>query len=64
MRQESERLSRLIENVLDFSRIQRGRKKYSFTLGDINQPIRDVVEMMTPYAEQNGFSIKINRYKI
>ena len=28
MRQESERLTRLIENVLDFSRIQRGRKQY------------------------------------
>jgi two-component system phosphate regulon sensor histidine kinase PhoR len=36
MRTESERLTRLIENVLDFSRIQRGKKKYDFTLGDIN----------------------------
>jgi signal transduction histidine kinase len=58
MRAESERLSRLIENVLDFSRIQKGRKKYTFSLGDINQCICDVVEMMTPYATQNGFSIK------
>ncbi len=58
MRQESERLSRLIENVLDFSRIQRGQKKYTFNLGDINEYIADVVEMMTPYAAQNGFSIK------
>lgn len=58
MRQESERLSRLIENVLDFSRIQRGRKKYTFTAGDINQCITGVVEMMKPYAAQNGFTIK------
>ncbi|MBN1787990.1 MAG: HAMP domain-containing histidine kinase [Sedimentisphaerales bacterium] len=58
MRQESERLSRLIENVLDFSRIQKGRKKYTFSLGDINQCIANVVEMMRPYAAQNGFSIK------
>ncbi|MBW8040837.1 MAG: GHKL domain-containing protein [Planctomycetes bacterium] len=58
MRQESERLSRLIENVLDFSRIQKGRKIYTFSLGDINQCIADVAEMMTPYAAQNGFSIK------
>jgi signal transduction histidine kinase len=58
MRQESERLSRLIENVLDFSRIQKGRKKYAFSLGDINQCVADVVEMMRPYAAQNGFSIK------
>jgi len=57
MRQESERLSRLIENVLDFSRIQRGRKKYTFSVGDINKCISEVVEMMRPYAAQNGFSI-------
>jgi signal transduction histidine kinase len=58
MRQESERLSRLIENVLDFSRIQRGRKKYAFSLGDINACIAEVVEMMTPYAAESGFSIR------
>jgi len=58
MRQESERLSRLIENVLDFSRIQRGQKKYTFSFGHLNECIEGVVEMMRPYAAQNGFSIK------
>jgi signal transduction histidine kinase len=58
MRQESERLSRLIENVLDFSRIQRGRKKYSFSVGDLNKCVADVVEMMRPHAAQKGFSIQ------
>jgi len=58
MRQESERLSRLIENVLDFSRIQRGRKKYAFNAGDINKCVEDVVEMMRPYVVQKGFSIR------
>ena len=58
MRAESERLSRLIENVLDFSRIQKGRKKYVFKLGDINKCVADVVEMMTAYAAQKGFRIK------
>lgn len=58
MRQESERLSRLIENVLDFSRIQRGRKQYAFNTGDMNKCVADVVEMMKPYAAQKGFSIE------
>ncbi len=58
MRQESERLSRLIENVLDFSRIQRGRKKYSFSVGDLNKCVADVVEMMRPHAAQKDFSIQ------
>jgi signal transduction histidine kinase len=55
MRQESERLSRLIENVLDFSRIQKGQKKYIFKLGDINSCVGEVVDMMAPYARQAGF---------
>ncbi|MBN2592978.1 MAG: HAMP domain-containing histidine kinase [Sedimentisphaerales bacterium] len=58
LRQESERLSRLIENVLDFSRIQKGRKKYAFNAGDINKCVSDVVEMMRPYAVLKGFSIQ------
>jgi len=58
MQQESERLSRLIENVLDFSRIQKGRKTYTFKIGDINKCIASVVEVIRPYAQQNGFSIK------
>ena len=58
MQQESQRLSRLIENVLDFSRIQKGKKKYSFTVGDINECIAKVVEMMRPYAHQHSFTIK------
>jgi signal transduction histidine kinase len=57
MHQESERLSRLIENVLDFSRIQKGRKKYVFQLGDINTCIGEVVDMMAPYAAERGFTL-------
>ncbi len=58
MRQESERLSRLVENVLDFARLQKGRKRYHFELGDMNDCIGATVEMMRPYAEQQGFTIQ------
>jgi len=58
IRQESERLSRLIDNVLDFSRLQRGRKRYDFRLGDVNACIADVVTMMSPYAAEHGFTIE------
>jgi signal transduction histidine kinase len=58
MRQESERLSRLVENVLDFSRIQKGRKEYALQLGDINACVSEVIAMMQPYAEQHGFTIE------
>jgi signal transduction histidine kinase len=58
MLDESERLSRLIENVLDFSRIQKKSKKYTFTTGDLNKCVYEVIKMMSPYAHQNGFKIK------
>ncbi|MBN1816735.1 MAG: HAMP domain-containing histidine kinase [Sedimentisphaerales bacterium] len=58
MRQETERLSRLIENVLDFSRIQRGRKKYVFQLGNVNTCIDGVIDMMAPCAQRAGFLIE------
>lgn len=58
MRQESERLTRLIENVLDFSRIQRGRKQFVFKAGDFNRIVGDVIEMMTPCAQRAGFTIQ------
>jgi signal transduction histidine kinase len=58
MRTESERLTRLVENVLDFSRIQRGKKRYDFTVGDVNECISDVVEIMHPYIERAGFVLE------
>jgi signal transduction histidine kinase len=58
MRQESERLSRLVENVLDFARLQKGRRRYTFQLGNLNDCVAEVVEMMRPYAQQHGFVIQ------
>jgi signal transduction histidine kinase len=60
MRQESERLSRLIENVLDFSRIQKGRKKYSLVLGDLNNCVKNVAEVMRSYAAEVRFTIQLD----
>lgn len=58
MRQETERLSRLIENVLDFSRLQRKNKKFTFTLGSLNTCIEEAVRMFAPCALRAGFEIK------
>ncbi len=60
MRQESERLSRLVENVLDFARLQKGRKNYAFQIGSIDECVAGVIEMMRPYAQQHGFTIQTN----
>lgn len=48
--QESRRLANLVENVLDFSRIEDGKKSYHFEETDIEQLATDTVQLMRPQA--------------
>jgi signal transduction histidine kinase len=48
--QECRRLSGLIENVLDFSRIDQGRKQYEFEPTDLVALVQQTVKLMEPYA--------------
>jgi signal transduction histidine kinase len=50
--QECRRLSSLIENVLDFSRIEQGRKQYEFEPTDIVALVGQTVKLMEPYAAE------------
>ena len=52
---EAARLTRLINNVLDFSRLERGEKKYNFQKCDVTEVMRETVEMYRPHLEANGF---------
>ncbi len=52
MVQECRRLSSLIENVLDFSRIEQGRKQYDFEPTDLAALTRATVKLMEPYAAE------------
>ena len=54
---ESERLSHLINNVLDFSRIEMGRKEFDFKKGDLAQVVRDTLESYRYHLEKKGFTI-------
>ena len=53
--QESERLTRLINNILNFSRIESGRKEYKFSDVNINDIIKSVFDMYSYHIEQEGF---------
>lgn len=50
--QECRRLSSLVANVLDFSRMEQGRSRYNFEPTDLDQVVSRTIEVMRPYAEQ------------
>jgi signal transduction histidine kinase len=56
---ESERLSRLIDNVLDFSRIEGGRQTYRMTPTAIEPLIRSVLEAFDYPLAQHGFKVDV-----
>jgi signal transduction histidine kinase len=55
---EAARLTRLINNVLDFARMERGEKKYEFTSFDFAVFARDTVESYRPHLEAAGFTLQ------
>jgi signal transduction histidine kinase len=55
--QECRRLSHLIDNVLDFSRIEQGRKQFEFEPADIGALARETVRLMEPYAAERGVKL-------
>jgi signal transduction histidine kinase len=57
--QECRRLSSLIENVLDFSRIEQGRKQYEMEPTNLVALTETTVKLMEPYAMEKGVTLKL-----
>ena len=57
--QECRRLSSLIENVLDFSRIEQGRKQYEFEPTNLIALTETTVKLMEPYAAEKGVMLEL-----
>jgi len=60
IRKESERLTALINNILDFSRIEAGRKEYEFRDTDLRDLVRNTLESYRYQIEQQGFTFEEN----
>jgi signal transduction histidine kinase len=60
IREESERLTALINNILDFSRIEAGRKEYEFKETNLAELVRTTLESYRFQIEQNGFAFEEN----
>jgi signal transduction histidine kinase len=56
---ESRRLTQLINNILDFSRIEAGRKEYRFVRSDVAAVVRDVVDAYRFPIEHQGFALDV-----
>jgi signal transduction histidine kinase len=57
---ESERLSRLIDNVLDFSRIEGGRRRYERLPTAVEPLVRDVIEAFAYPLTRQGFKVEVH----
>jgi signal transduction histidine kinase len=52
---ESARLTRLINNVLDFAKLERGQKKYDLQECALDPLVREIAETYRPHLEAGGF---------
>jgi two-component system phosphate regulon sensor histidine kinase PhoR len=57
---ESERLSSLIENVLDFARVERGRQAYELAEGSVGDAVSKAVNVYRHRAEREGVELAVH----
>jgi two-component system phosphate regulon sensor histidine kinase PhoR len=55
--QETERLTRLVNNILNFSRMEAGKKEYSFQPNDLNALVQGVLKNYNAHLEHEGFTV-------
>ncbi len=54
---ESERLTRLIDNVLELAKLERGQRPVSLSLADVPTVVRETLEVLEPHASELGFTL-------
>lgn len=64
MLEQSERLSHLIDNILDFSRIEEGKKAFRFEKTKLPELINDVKSAFQNRISSEGFSVSLTVPKI
>ena len=57
--EQSERLSLLIDNILDFAKIEEGRKKFDFEMVDIGPLLQEIVSTIQDRVRHKDFVIQV-----
>lgn len=55
--QETQRLSRIVAKILNFSQIEAGKKKFNFEQHNLNEVLRGVLNDYEYHLKQKGFSL-------
>lgn len=64
--QETNRLSAMVNKILNFSEIEKKKKHYSFTQNQLNEIVKNCYESYVPFMEKQGFQHSVeldNRIK-
>ena len=57
---ETMRLNQLVDNILDFARLEAGRKVFQFSSVNMLDIVRDAVESFRPRLEDQGFKLEVD----
>ncbi len=57
---ETLRLQQLVDNILDFARLEAGQRIFRFETVDLREVIRDTVETFRPRLEHQGFRVDLD----
>jgi signal transduction histidine kinase len=57
---ESERLARLIDDVLDFARVGEGKRPYVLAEGDVTEVVLEAIELFRHSAKVRGFELYLD----
>jgi len=56
---EAMRLNQLVDNILDFARLEAGKKVFQFTPVNLLDVVREAVESFRPRLEDQGFRLQV-----
>ncbi len=56
---ETERLTRLVNNVLELSALERNQRTMSLMVGDVAPVLQEVAEVVRPHVAEQGFELEL-----